>query len=51
MDKGKVIIEHLENIVGKSFVVTDRRRMESYLVDETAEPVRPRPANACIILE
>jgi len=46
-----VIVEKLENIVGKSHVVTDRERMESYLFDETAEPVRPRPATKLVLVK
>jgi glycolate oxidase len=47
----KIIIENLENIGGKSFMVTDRGRMESYLVDETAELIRPRPATELVLLK
>jgi len=47
----KAVIESLENIVGKSYVITDRKRMESYLVDETAEPVRPKPAKEVVLVK
>jgi len=47
----KAIIESLENIMGKNYVVTDREWMESYLVDETAEPVRPRPAKEIVLVK
>jgi glycolate oxidase len=51
----EVCIEKLEiilgNIVGKSYVVTDRKRMESYLVDETVEPVRPEPATKLVLVK
>jgi glycolate oxidase len=52
---GEVDVEKLEsilgNIVGKSYVATDMERMESYLVDETAEPVRPRPATKLVLVK
>jgi FAD/FMN-containing dehydrogenase len=47
----EVIVENLENIVGKSYVVIDRGRMESYLVDESAEPVRPIPAAELVLVK
>ncbi|MCK4478221.1 FAD-binding oxidoreductase [Candidatus Bathyarchaeota archaeon] len=45
------VITSLGNIVGKSYVVTDRWKMESYLVDETAEPVRPLPAKKLALVK
>lgn len=47
----EVVIESLGNIVGKNYVVTDRERMESYLVDETAEPVKPKPAKEVVLVK
>lgn len=47
----KAIIESLGIIVGKNCVVTDRERTESYLADETAEPVRPRPAKELVLVK
>jgi len=34
-------IERLKEIVGESFVITDRSRMQSYLSDETVATIRP----------
>jgi len=45
------IIEELKNIVGENYVVTERERMESYLTDETAEPVRPQPASELVLVK
>lgn len=47
----KAIIEAFENIVGKNYVVTERALFESYLTDETAEPVRPQPATELILVK
>lgn len=41
----------LENIVGKSNVVTSKDMMKNYLVDETAEPIRPKPAEGLILVK
>jgi glycolate oxidase len=40
------LIKELEKIVGKNWIVTERRLMEDYLRDETPDPVRPSPAIA-----
>ena len=37
-------VEKLEDIVGKSWVITEKERMVDYLMDETAIEVRPQPA-------
>jgi hypothetical protein len=36
--------------VEKAHVVTDREQMQNYLADETAAPVRPKPANDLILV-
>jgi len=47
----KAIIEDLENVIGKSYVISERGRMEDYLVDETAEPVRPQSAKELVLVK
>jgi glycolate oxidase len=47
----KAILEKLEGIVGKSYVVTERWRMENYLFDETPEPLRPQPAAELVLVK
>jgi glycolate oxidase len=44
------IVDGLRRIVEKAHVVTDREQMQNYLVDETAAPVRPKPANDLILV-
>lgn len=44
-------LEQLENIVGKGYVITEKNRMESYLTDETAEPLRPKPAEDIVLVK
>lgn len=48
MDKD--IIERLENIVGKSYVVSERERLQNYLTDESADVIRPRPASDLVLV-
>lgn len=45
------VVKDLEGIVGKDWVVTKREQMESYLVDETAVPVRPQPAADIVLVK
>lgn len=45
------VLESLKKIIGKNYVITDRERIESYLVDETAELVRPKPAKKVILVK
>ncbi|HDD33934.1 MAG TPA: FAD-binding oxidoreductase [Thermofilaceae archaeon] len=40
----KKVIEELKGIVGEEWVVEEVERIQRYLVDETAEPVRPSPS-------
>ena len=44
------IVDGLRSIVEKAHVVTDREQMQNYLADETAAPVRPKPANDLILV-
>jgi glycolate oxidase len=44
------IVDDLRSIVEKAHVVTDREQMQNYLADETAAPVRPKPANDLILV-
>jgi glycolate oxidase len=44
-------IARLQEIVGNDWVITDRDQMESYLIDETAPAVRPKPADDVIVVK
>lgn len=46
----KLVIDGLESIVEKDHVITNREQMQNYLADETAEPVRPKPANDLVLV-
>ncbi len=46
----KLVVDGLEEIVEKAHVVTNREQMQNYLADETAEPVRPKPANDLVLV-
>ncbi len=48
MDKD--VIERLENIVGKSYVVTERELIQNYLTDESADVIRPKPASDLVLV-
>ncbi len=41
----------LKKIIGDDFVITRREQMESYLADETAVAVRPKPAENVIVIK
>jgi glycolate oxidase len=43
--------QRLREIVGEDWVITKREQMESYLVDETALAIRPRPADNVILVK
>jgi len=45
------LVKMLEEIVGKSLVITEREFMENYLKDETPEPVRPSTASNLILVK
>jgi len=49
MDVG--VLQALEEIVGKSYVLSDRSRVQDYLLDETAEAVRPEPAADVVLVK
>lgn len=44
------IVDGLRSVVERAHVVTDREQMQNYLADETAAPVRPKPANDLILV-
>jgi len=46
----KEVIERLEGIVGKTYVVSERERMQNYLTDESADVIRPRPASDLVLV-
>ena len=46
----KDVIERLESIVGKTYVVSERERIQNYLADESADIVRPRPASDLLLV-
>ncbi|HEY82923.1 MAG TPA: FAD-binding protein [Dehalococcoidia bacterium] len=43
--------QQLQEIVGEDWVITKREQMESYLVDETAVAIRPKPADNVILVK
>jgi glycolate oxidase len=45
------IVESLEKVVGKDLVITKKDQMESYLSDETSNPVKPKSASNCILVK
>jgi len=47
----KSLIKELAAAVGKEWVVTEREYMESYLRDETPEPVRPPAAKDLVLVK
>lgn len=47
----RAFIECLERVVGENNVIIEREQLEDYLVDETAEPVRPQPAVDVILVK
>ncbi len=44
-------VDYLISIVGRENVVTDLERMRDYLIDETPEPIRPKPASKLILVK
>jgi glycolate oxidase len=47
----KDLIKELTTAVGKEWVITEREYMESYLRDETPEPVRPLAASNLVLVK
>ncbi len=45
------IVQRLESIVGKNHIMTERDLMQNYLVDESVDLVRPRPANDLVLVK
>lgn len=45
------LISNLRNIVGDKWVITQREFMESYLRDETPDPIRPKPAEGLTLVK
>ena len=45
------IVDELKSIVGDRWVITQRELMESYLKDETPDPLRPKPAEKLILVK
>ena len=45
------IVDKLQEIVGQDWVITNREQMERYLADETADAVRPKPADNVILVK
>jgi glycolate oxidase len=44
-------VDKLKTIVGQRWVITDRERMIDYLTDETATPVKPKPATELVLVK
>jgi glycolate oxidase len=47
----QMIVDKLSNIAGQRWVITDKERMIDYLTDETATPVKPKPASELILVK
>jgi glycolate oxidase len=45
------ILQALEEVVGESYVLTDRGKIQDYLQDETAETMRPQPASDVVLVK
>ena len=45
------LLDTLAEVVGKDWVITEREFMESYLKDETPEPMQPSPASDLILVK
>jgi len=45
------IINELKKIVGEDWVVTKKEVLQGYLLDETAEPVRPKPTEDIVVVK
>ena len=45
------ILQALEEVVGESYVLTDRDTIQDYLQDETAETIRPKPASDVVLVK
>lgn len=45
------VAAHLRKTLGEEWVITEREFIESYLSDETPEPVRPKPAEHLILVK
>ena len=46
----RLLLDGLESIVEKAHVISDRAQMQNYLADETAGPVKPKPANDLVLV-
>lgn len=46
-----IAVEELQDIIGKDWVVTNREQMARYLADETADAIRPRPAEKVVLVK
>jgi glycolate oxidase len=46
----RFIVDGLRSVVENAHVVTDRAQMQSYLTDETAAAVRPKPASDLVLV-
>ncbi|MBM4448801.1 MAG: FAD-binding protein [Chloroflexi bacterium] len=46
-----ITVKELQGIVGKDWVVSDRGQMQRYLADETADAMRPKPADNVILVK
>ncbi|MFH0848039.1 MAG: FAD-binding oxidoreductase [archaeon] len=47
----KALVSSLETIVGKNHVITERERMQNYLLDETVDLIRPKPAADLVLVK
>jgi len=47
----KAVADCLMQIVGEPNVITDRKRMQNYLFDETPQLMRPQPANDLVLVK
>lgn len=45
------VAEYLKSVIGERWVITQLELMESYLRDETPDPIRPKPARNLILVK
>ncbi|MEM2438908.1 MAG: FAD-binding oxidoreductase [Candidatus Bathyarchaeia archaeon] len=45
------VAAHLRKMLGEEWVITERELIESYLSDETPEPVKPKPAERLVLIK
>jgi len=45
------VVRELKEVVGEDWVITELELLKGYLIDETAEPVRPKPSTDVVLVK